>query len=322
MTQTQAQPHILIAVDLPLTEAVYGRLDGGEPVILAVNPLILPRPAPSIGIFKRASWAAEGDIYPLSLDAHVLEGKQWLTNLYCIGEAMESARQRFELPKGAPVVAAVAGNETTLWAAVEQQDVQASLLFNRILLDEMILKGRAASFLGAVLEEIDGLDLRYLANAVEGLTPTPLGKDYGDLVDEARRAVGSLQPTTKVRGSSGLLLKVPASPRIYVSTGAEWTLLPPAPSVGDPSATIRAIAAFREERRRQGRWLRGMLVNVLAEDLSLHSPADPPYITWSERSEATAAGIEAILLDARVGIVCPPDSRDAQEGDLMPVDGV
>lgn len=321
MTQSTGEPHILVAVDRRLTKAVYGRLDG-EPIILAQNPSLLLNREQSMGIFRHATWAQKGDIYPLSLDAHVLEGGSREAELYAIGEAMDKARQRFGLPKGAPVVTVVVGNEATLRAVVEAQDVQASLAFNRVLLDEMIHHGKAASFLGAVLEDIEGIELRYLAGTLGELPPPSRGSDYAGLVDDARRLVSELRPTTMTRGSSRLLLKIPAMPLLYVSKGGEWSLLPSSGTGDGPgSATSRAIEAFRKERYRQGKWLRGVLLNVLAADLSLHSAADPPYLSWSERDEATKAGLEAILLDARVGIACLPDPLDGSDN-LRPVYGV
>lgn len=224
-------------------------------------------------------------------------------------------------PGAAPLTAVVAGNHYSLIGALKTGQASGNLDLGPFSLRTDRLRGRAlVCLLGAALERLEGVELRWLADAVPGMTPTTRKPEYDALVARVRDSLGAAKPPTLV-DVAGVVLKLPASPMIFVRDGdaGAWEPLPAdSRGRGGRSLTSELIKKFKKARRKSGGRLEGVLIKVLG-DASRHSPADAPIVTPTHRKDAKAAGLQAILLDSRYGVIRPPAPGEEKYCEAMPV---
>jgi hypothetical protein len=168
------------------------------------------------------------------------------------------------------------------------------------------------------IAELDEFEPLWLADAFPKLRPHPADGCYPQIVRDARAMLKTMpMPPVSV---GNIQIHKPAIPMIYVtrdpvavgsapSLAAKWRLLDPSPRTHSYSVTQLLIDQFREQRE-QDPSLRGVLVKLLPEDISDQNVLDAPIVGEETIETARSAGLEAILLDAKRGILRPPVARD------------
>lgn len=328
MAKTQVEPHILVGADPALTRLVW-RQYMERPFILALNrsTLLLGDPRNRFGDLKVHQFLFE------RLVGHLFYGRPDQEAMIDIQGILGRVRQHFNLPEKSQLTTVVVGNHFSMASALKVGDGLGSVSLERFFMKERMRERRLGCLVGAALERIEGVKLCWLSDVLGDMKPTDRTSEYDSLVKDVRALLRSAR-ATQLAGAPKTLLKLPTSPRIYVRNAGvpnaepgpwrplEVTDRPRGPFSVSSFLIEQFLIARFELIDQDGPELEGVLVKVLGSNLSRHSPADTPIITTSQRNEAKAAGLKAILLDARRGVVFPTGPFDEEIGETMPVYGV
>ncbi len=224
--------------------------------------------------------------------------------------SMADVRDHFGLRAGDRIRLALAGSHSSISASFDAVQFHDGTNADRRGRSPLEAASRRGRMLAGLLEEtfamLEPFEAVWLTEAFPVLRPTVRFGRYEGLAALARAELEMLE--LPPFGNVGRQLKRPAVPRIYVSEQegdedtVEWRLLRPADRNHPYSVTQRLLDQFGRERYRNSR-LRGVLVKLLPQDISDQNPFDAPVVGQTTIESAQRLGIEAILLDARCGVL-------------------
>jgi hypothetical protein len=181
------------------------------------------------------------------------------------------------------------------WHELSERSFYSGLLKDRNL----------ARRLHRALEGFEGITCLWLADVFPELRPKARAPQYDRLVADARRSLARAPV-----GNDGLMLRRPAVPVIYARSGdSDWQRFKSG-RARPYTTTSKLIQEFRHARSATPS-LEGVLIKVLPDDAADHNPLDPPMITTTQLDAARAAGLAAVLLDRRYGVVSLTDAGEA-----------
>lgn len=229
---------------------------------------------------------------------HRHAGTDWIDSFGRLQSVIELARDRFKLARDTPVCIVCAGSHESLWA--QEQAGQGGLLRE----DEQVYlaglkRGREfAKALYQALSTVDGVELRWVAEAFPQLRPKTPTLQYPELAGLARR---DLIDETPVRTT------IPTIPRLYTRARATEPWKPFAGGRqkngrGPYTTTTKLLEQYMGSLvHREGHEC--VLTKLLPREEEWLNPCDCPIITLEQRQLAAEAGVSAILLDKRFGVI-------------------
>jgi hypothetical protein len=321
LTITSIPIHILIEGRPELTKRLWDRFPAAKPLVLSSH--ISSSPV-YFATTERGAEAADREpaLYPLlgTLSLPNMEQRypeMAATAKLALVEVVAIARKQFALRDDEPVRIAVAGSQGSLWL---REHANVATLGSLLLEDDDEEEGGAAlsalslaaqnrryvAHLWTALSEIrDRPEVEWLADVFNDLRPTlPCERrDLIDLADEARasmRAGRGTVPLLYTRRNGGPWK--PYTEHLSKDKRAAERGRDPFRSTG------QLIQQYRDDPSREG--LDCVLVKVVPRPADGWNPCDNPIITTVDLQRARAAGISAILLDSKYGVVDLVDEID------------
>ncbi len=295
------RPHILIEGHIALTQALWDRCGSLKPIVLSANTHVHP----VTSLFRQGyqdRWGY-GLVFRLfgafMIMGHRQTGTDWIGSFGRLQFVLDLARDRFKLARDEPVRIVCAGSHETLWA--QEQAGQGGLLLEpeQKYLAELKRGREYARALYEALSTVEGIELIWAAKAF-GLQPRTRTPLYLDVAGMARQALIDLMDK-RPAGTA-----VPAIPRLYTRvradepwkafTGGRWN------GGGPYTTTTKLLEQYKNSlSHREGHEC--VLTKLLPPDERWLNPCDCPIVTLEQRKLAAAAGVSAILLDKRFGVI-------------------
>jgi hypothetical protein len=312
LVRGQPSPHILVEVDVDLTWHLYRGCEV-KPIVLSPDPLgsrlqseLLYPDDPE------KECARLYTIEPLELIDVLLKHKQDSGHVGDLRDVLKFARSHFGLREDENLVTAVAGTHTSAYGSSFIGYMQGGLDIDRLhhsFAEGLRSRRTLAGLFGLALDRLEGIELAWLADVFPSLSP----KGYGGLVDDsyvdlAARARADLLAIGWDH-VPGIPLKRPTLPQIYVRNGPKvgWRAFENGATRRRLASTTDALISQFAQAKRQQPGLQGVLVKVVIGDITAHNAVDPPLIGARTLALAGKAGLAAILLDSRVGVIRPCD---------------
>jgi hypothetical protein len=297
------KPHLLIDCDPIFAASLWRRCEDAEkPFLLCANPL-----ARSIG--DRLTPDQEHYRIGTLLDGLIVETLNVSQNPRLIEEfehEMDLVRRHFRLAPDEKIRLALAGSHSSISGNLDGSLTHRA--FNaerdaRTGIENGMRRGRTlAGLVDAAFAKLGMFQPVWLAEAFSELQPPLRPDSYVELAAVARAKVATMRLPPWRDG--GTALRQPAFPLIYVSHGAggPWREMKPPERERPYSVTQKLIAQFGAMRLEDST-LHGVLLKVLPADISRQNVLDAPMVGESTLVEAAKAGIDAIVLDARYGVL-------------------
>jgi hypothetical protein len=298
----QLRPHILIEGHIALTQALWDRCGSRKPIVLSANAHVHP----VASLFRQGYQDQWGDglVHRLfgafMIMGHRRTGKDWINSFGKLQFVLELARDRFKLARDKPVRIVCAGSHESLWA--QEQTGHDGLLreHEQKYLAELKRGREYARALYEALSTVEGIELVWAAKAFPQLRPRTRTPLYLEVAGMARQALMDLMDELPA-GTA-----VPAIPRLYTRartnepwkafTGGRWN------GRGPYTTTTKLLEQYRNSLvHQQGHEC--VLTKLLPPDEQWLNPCDCPIVTLEQRKLAAAAGVSAILLDRRFGVI-------------------
>lgn len=302
LAEPGTEPHILIGVHPALTKSSWERF-GRRPFVFEFTARTLWTLGRPIDRFGHEM------ICPLPVKEFIGHLCYHLPNdeaLIGVRTDLERARQHFRLDSGAPLRVAIAGNYSSMCRALSLDSLMGVDSLEDLFIQASLRDRKLACLVGSALEQIGGVELIRLPG---NIAPDLRSHDYDRVVTDVRSLCDERQGDQL---AGGVQLKLPVQVEIYWRRrGSEWRLLdaggPQSPAYSDTEWLIQRFLEFKiDSAGNGGDDVEGVLVKLLGTHPSRHSPADSPILTPLQHQAAQTAGISAILLDARHGILIQP----------------
>jgi hypothetical protein len=222
--------------------------------------------------------------------------------------ACNHARRRFGIPFWQPVRVAYGGSHGNLCHPMLTLSLQRDLAdsvheweADRVFAARFFealrsMKGVEVQWLADGLKSIEQADFPRVADPFPYIPAGPRGDTYRKLAVLARNALRGHPRFRQILGTV---------PLIYYETGSGWNLF------GDGEAPTITRSLLRNFAASPFRRCRSVLVKLVPEDDDRRNPCDNPIVNAAQLAMASAAGIEAILLDSRYGVT---DDLSASNG--------
>ena len=241
------------------------------------------------------------------------------------------AMQAYHETGSEPVIMVHAGSHTTLAPDSEAQGNEAKDLGAMNSVDSLTLKRserESAAMMYAMLSKYTGLDIRWLASAFPQLLPKHSKKPFAvQLATRARETLYESDDHLHTRNKKAHL-PWPTMPCIFYSATDSLEHLHMfkfhkyRQGVFEskvPSSTDKLLEEF-EASGAYARAKRKFLVKVAATDLKQANPLDNPSLRHRHLTKLAEMNFDAVLLDARVGVIDPTLEPDWEELNLTPPD--
>jgi hypothetical protein len=307
LAEQPIQPHLLIEGRRPLTKRLRDRSPGPYPLILSANEFLNRIPGKTRVILDQMG---EPMVYgfsglPLMLaDAAHDDMREDVHRVF--SEISGEARDRFHLTSSDPLNLVCVGNHAALWP-----DEEAGL--TGWCTDHWLRQGLArlrqgrgyAAKLHGAMAELGPLHFHWLTDAFRHLLPRQPGpEEYRSLAARARDMM-------YVSGAVGSV------PLIYIRKGPGRDWEPFVPATDKTGAAPRAHTTASSLIEQYVTWTNdqpdhdSVLVKVVPKDHPHAHPFDPPIVGFPLLDQAREAGISAVLLDSKRGVIdpCDPDEN-------------
>lgn len=305
MNEAGPRVHLLIEVDPIFTFQLWQNVHH-KPIVLTPNEsgslledAELPRTAAPVG----GDAALRQDIPDRALSCIPLfemirlagdgrrVAKEMMSNF---GEVLTFARIYFGVPVRERLRVAVVGSHSSLYhhimAGESERFVRDQALDKHNFMRGMRKDRILARWLGECIAlRADDVEAIWLSQAFPELTPKRRARQYADVIAKGRDALA--------KGGKGFV------PLIYTRMAGTKRWHPFVPSDRVPhTVTDRLIEQFAIEKNKNPK-LEGVLLKLLPAEIAGLNIADAPVVGQKTVSLAHAAGLSAILLDERFGIV-------------------
>lgn len=314
MPRTNNIPHVLIAADPIFALHLWELCPLGEkPVLLSTNPIEIYSLCRSLKekpevIGSSFSGLIEHLVYNEDNDEPVAE----------LRTCLREVREKCSLSETARLSIAMAGSHSSLSGTIDGAgfhfgDYEAST--SRPRFQNAMRSGRTLiGLLDKAIAEFGEFQSMWLADAFPQLQPNYACGNYLQLAQRARIILRKM--TIPPFGAQGIQIRNPSIPLIFVTRNPipagsndhpveDWQLFKFDSRQHNYSVTQLLINQFDEQRKGDPS-LRGVLVKLLPDDLSDQNALDAPIVGEETVEAARRVGLEAILLDAKRGILRPP----------------